>query len=473
MARMDALERGKRREIRRDFLLDEQAIREAAITEALHPDEDHMRAFLAINPLVFEGQTPRIEDIIVTEEHVAVYFPIQGEPYYVVVYLHVEPSVSVVGMAMMAGNAVSLRIVSEHHTLDELLSQIDLTTTSIWEEEGERKQNGFTLQPYPKTTGEVGDKLRALLDMLRPHRAALEALTSIAQIEIQIVYQDYQGQMSGFYFEPELFQMLEALHIPLKFAISAHGPAVEEDPWDASRQGRKPALSTKRHDQTYEERSMSLGEPVIRDAAIAEVLHPTLESTRSSLSRNTLVFEGEMPRIEDLLLTEEGAEVYFPVQGERYYLVISVRRYPQIVVSRVGISGANKVYLGVRSEDHSLDELLSRCDLTPTRTWEKQGKRIRHNGFAIDSSPKTTGTVDDKLRRLVQLILPHKASLQNVATIGWLDIQIVYWGAGDERWTMRFEPEVLQVLGELGLSVDVDLYASGPDGESSVPIVKL
>jgi len=76
--------------------LNEQVIREAAIAEILHPTLPMTQQFLEVNMVVVKEHVPIVEDVIYKEEEqiAAVYFPIEGERYYLVVYLNVEPYLS-------------------------------------------------------------------------------------------------------------------------------------------------------------------------------------------------------------------------------------------------------------------------------------------------------------------------------------------------------------------------------------------
>ena len=213
---------------------------------------------------------------------------------------------------------------------------------------------------------------------------------------------------------------------------------------------------------------VKMEEQELRDIAIAEILDPTFALTKQFLAVNKIVFKENLPFIEDIILKEEEkvAEVYFPIEGERYYFVVYVDVKPQISVRWMGMSPGNRVYFLATSEKHNLDELIALIGVEPTRTWKK-GKNIRHNGFEIQPSAKETGEVEDKLQAVIRLLLPFKADLQALSTIANTGIQIAYWGYKEQMWGMHFGAETLQELGVLNLSVDIDLYAGGPDlGES-------
>jgi hypothetical protein len=87
-----------------------------------------------------------------------------------------------------------------------------------------------------------------------------------------------------------------------------------------------------------QERGCSLNEQAIRAAAIAELLHPTLPMTRQFLEVNKVVLKEHVPVVEDVILraAEQTAEVYFPIEGERYYLVVCLDVGPRVALRWIG-----------------------------------------------------------------------------------------------------------------------------------------
>jgi hypothetical protein len=198
---------------------------------------------------------------------------------------------------------------------------------------------------------------------------------------------------------------------------------------------------------------------------MAEILHPTLPMTRQFLAVHKVVLKERVPVVEDAILREEAqtAAVYFPIEGERYYLVVSVDLEPQIAIRQTGMSAGNRVYFYAQSEERLVDELVAMAGVEPTRIWEK-GKHIpRHSGFEVCPSFMETGDVEDKLRIIISLLLPHTANVHALSALADVGINIAYGGYKEQMWGIHFGTDILQGLAVLNLSVDVDLYASGPD----------
>src|SRR5258708_7319532 len=86
------------------FFLDKQHVQDIAIAEIMTPTLALTQQFLAVNTIVFHNHTPLIEDILLREEEkkAEVYFPIEGENYYFVVYVDLE-NPYLIAVAMSAG----------------------------------------------------------------------------------------------------------------------------------------------------------------------------------------------------------------------------------------------------------------------------------------------------------------------------------------------------------------------------------
>jgi hypothetical protein len=185
--------------------------------------------------------------------------------------------------------------------------------------------------------------------------------------------------------------------------------------------------------------SFPLNTQEIREFAIQEILSPTLAVTEQYLAVNRVVFKDNVPSIEDIIFKpeENGALVYFPVEGERYYFVVIVALEPHPTVRWSETSPGNRVYFFAKSQEHSLEELLALADMKPTRTWrkgERNGRLPRHNGFEICCYELYTGEVEDKLRTLLDALLPYQAGVSRLLQVAGVGINIAYYGYKAEMW---------------------------------------
>ena len=208
----------------------------------------------------------------------------------------------------------------------------------------------------------------------------------------------------------------------------------------------------------------------IKRIAIDEVLNPKFELTKQYMANNKLIFNNNLPVIEDVILNEQEkkALVYFPIFKENFYMVIIIHLEDEIKTCFINTSAGNRVELFVASEEFSLEELLKRIDIVPTNQWMKGEKvgcngQFKHSGFIYAPINKKTGEVEDKLTILVNELLPRKKMILNLLEIADVEIQVTYYGYKDQMWGINLEKDLIKKISELNLSLDIDLYAGGND----------
>jgi hypothetical protein len=209
----------------------------------------------------------------------------------------------------------------------------------------------------------------------------------------------------------------------------------------------------------------------IKSMAIEEVQNPTFQLTKQFLGANKLIYVDGLPVIEDVIIRESecSAEVYFPVCGEDYYFVIYMTLNQQISVHFMSMSAGNRVYLNVSSEELELDELINIFGVQPTTTRAKGSKRkfgsmtYDHNGFEFEPILKKTIEVEDKLKILIDALMPSREKLQQLPSSISHCIEISYYGYKDQMWGIHFDSELIKSIADLGMAVDIDLYANGSD----------
>lgn len=230
----------------------------------------------------------------------------------------------------------------------------------------------------------------------------------------------------------------------------------------------------------------------LRLAAIHEVLHSSFALTQQYLAVNKLRTDNDIPFIEGVIIDKEKfeASVFFPVMDEDYYFVVYLDIGAEVTVRWVGMDAGTSVDLRVISEDRSLNELLTIINIPTTKQWEKGQPRItreassngvlcqddhciisltnevmlhKHSGFTICLNANKYGEVEEKLKSLLEYLMPFKDALTQLSKIATAEISVGYRGYKDEMWGINLDYDLVHALSELHLSIDIDLYASGPD----------
>lgn len=183
--------------------------------------------YLSNNHLIYKDGIPIIEDIINEKENsAALFFPIEGERYFFVIYVNKKPAPTIDFVCVSPGNDVYLQIISEA-SLDDLLSITKLQPSFAWRtgdpykgrEKLHYKHNGFEVKPFKKITGYLQNKLDYLLDMLYPHKNEIIKLYKIARVEIKIHYFGCKGELDEIQFKPETLSKISDLKISLNILL--------------------------------------------------------------------------------------------------------------------------------------------------------------------------------------------------------------------------------------------------------------
>lgn len=221
---------------------------------------------------------------------------------------------------------------------------------------------------------------------------------------------------------------------------------------------------------------MPLTDRLAIELARSELAHPTLSITQQYLAVHTLEQEGGEARVAAVVHVEDRADVYFRVEGKSYFLVIPA--HPEGEGWKVGFCRAearSKVTLAIRSQTMTAPEITEAVGLTPTESWSKGDARRRRHPNQGDLGPYTftgwflcpdgdaPGEVGTKLCRLLDLTESAALRVRGLTDRCDVTLMVLYDGYSSQMWGLAFESGDVARLAALGASMDVDLYASGPE----------
>jgi hypothetical protein len=215
-----------------------ETLMQVAIKEVEERSFELTKQYLSNNKLVYIDGVPSIEDVIVDDENQTadVYFPVDNEDYYFVIYLSASPKISVRFVGISAGNRVYFTATSELVDLESLLNGIKVVPTKTWQKgtrissrNNERfyEDSGVIFEPQKKKTGDLEVKLVDLLDKLEA--ADMNEIINTDEIVkvIQIVYYGYKEQMWGINLDPKIIERLSKINAYLDIDLYASGPDLE------------------------------------------------------------------------------------------------------------------------------------------------------------------------------------------------------------------------------------------------------
>jgi len=213
-----------------DTLIIEKAIEEVE-TKTLGVTEQ----FLKIHKLVYVADKPKIARLDMDKENEAiVYFNVEGEKFFLAVYIDTEPKISVRWTNTQAYHSVYFRASSERLSLSELAKLTNLSPTR-GRNKGDKKRPETTsdivwkhstidFEPNPGAD-EFEDKLTKLLEFLEQDKEGVKKLVNNADGYIQVYSSFHNGNtlIGGHHIEKDHIKRMSNLDLEIDFDISADG----------------------------------------------------------------------------------------------------------------------------------------------------------------------------------------------------------------------------------------------------------
>ena len=209
------------------------------------------------------------------------------------------------------------------------------------------------------------------------------------------------------------------------------------------------------------------------ELARREIVSPTLSAAKEILAVHKPVLVDGQPLIARVDLTrEEGSFFfYFRLEDEPYYLIIAVRPDDagKLTATCACIEAAVRVFLLVKSEKHTPDEITQRLGLTPTAAYAK-GDRIHpelpplpYSKWRLEPHQTLAEDLGGKLDLLLDQLEPAAARIAKLAAECDVSVSVCYEGYKEWLGGWNAPPDTLKRLAALGARLHLDLYASGPD----------
>lgn len=152
-----------------------------------------------------------------------------------------------------------------------------------------------------------------------------------------------------------------------------------------------------------------------------------------------------------------------------YFLVVVVIKVDEELSVRLYRAEAKcRAYLSVTSNKVSIEEVTDTLQLAPTKSCHQGDERdgrspLSFHGWYFDPLGDGPGECDRKLKALLDLLAPASSRIRSLANRCSVELRVVYHGYKDGMWGLHWSSEMLQAISDLGVDLDVDLYAAGPD----------
>ena len=201
--------------------------------------------------------------------------------------------------------------------------------------------------------------------------------------------------------------------------------------------------------------------------AIREIEEKNLPATEQFLNVHSVLYENGSPVVEYICASKDGTyTVYFKVKEEQFFLAIVVDMNEKNDVRWTYQEGHNQISFNVDSETYSYDELVKLTKLQPNWGWDKGShrspilKKISRIGFIPTPEPDT---LESKLNKLLDYLESDIEGIQQLVTKAdaYISSTITVHNGNSHIGGVFLEPQTLQRLSALNVSIDFDFYATG------------
>jgi hypothetical protein len=207
----------------------------------------------------------------------------------------------------------------------------------------------------------------------------------------------------------------------------------------------------------------------VREAAEAELRSPTFATSEQLLEAHRLVVQDGRPRLAGWWeAPEDRYSLYFRIEGEAYYLLVAISDAEEgAVFDGMDVEADISIAFLVCGNDldpASVTELLGIVP-TYTRAIGELGRAARTPGkFHLwELEDRGPGPFEERLGALLALLSEHGSGLAALVGKAEPSISVGYRGYRELMHGVHLSQEAIATLANLGLSIDFDLYASGPD----------
>lgn len=207
--------------------------------------------------------------------------------------------------------------------------------------------------------------------------------------------------------------------------------------------------------------------------AIEEIEQQNFAITEQLFEIHKVVYKEGKPVIAriDLENEEQGAIVYCPIEGEKFYMAIYVDITPEVEVRWIGTEANFSVYFCGGSETLNAESIISMSNLEPTQYWSKGEKRYKH----IDNDAKwrfskviyepnpEPDEFEDKIVKLLDYLERDKEGVRKIVDQynGYIQVAAMFHNGNSMLGGVHLDVEIMKRLTALNLEIDFDLYAEG------------
>ncbi len=209
----------------------------------------------------------------------------------------------------------------------------------------------------------------------------------------------------------------------------------------------------------------------IIEKAIAEVETEALGVTAQFLDVHNLVYVHDEPKIARLKTDkEDGAVVYFNVEGQKFFFAVYVDLKPVVKVRWTNTEPYHSVYFRASSEVLSSEQLAQMTKLISSRGRNRGDKRHPEGGKSewkrntIDFEPNLgADDFEDKLTKLLDYLEQDIIGVKNLVNRagGYIQVYSSFYIGNTMIGGHHIDRDHIKRMGKLNLEIDFDISADG------------
>ena len=192
-----------------------------AISEIENPTFETTKQYLEVHSVELENNRPKVEriDLESFDTTYAVYFSVQDELFFLVVYLN-KKNGEINGVETENGHRVYLTATSEYLTHNELSDLTKLRPLTGWNKndlkKNEKSKHTFSrisFEPTKSQAYELEQKLKILLTELEKDKNGIKKLTEKAETYISVCSSLYIDGNKGIVFDAGIIKRMSELNL--------------------------------------------------------------------------------------------------------------------------------------------------------------------------------------------------------------------------------------------------------------------
>lgn len=211
--------------------------------------------------------------------------------------------------------------------------------------------------------------------------------------------------------------------------------------------------------------------------AIHEISQQTYASTQQCLAEHSVELLNGQPVVYyiDEVTVEDGVIIYFRLHAAEYFMAVPVQIAEHgLKCGIVTLEPLVSVKFIVYSASISPEELSNRLKLEPyeyakkgSPIAERSTKVLTHHVWKYEPEKNIPRHLSEKVSNLLRVLKTRQNELDQMASNCKYSIWVHMVGPADFSPGMRFTPDVLRIIGNLGCYLDLDLYFMCPDRTDS------